>query len=589
MLVGIDLGTTNTSVSYVDKKGNLNVLALGEQKKTLPSVVSIVEGQVYVGESAQRQALVNPRRTIFDVKRMLGRKFTDIEVQNSLLKYPYRLIKGERNQVKILIDDKSYSVEQIVSYILLKIKHRFKEQLGQDITNSVLTVPAYFNNIQRKAMLDAAELANLKVERLISEPTSAAMAYGYYQEDNKHVAVYDLGGGTFDISLLELKNNTFRVLNSYGDTFLGGSDIDYHLFEHLCQDIWEQHKIYIKDSPVLTYKVRSASENIKKELSIHRKVLVEFPFLKGPDGQVVSYAKEISRQTLESMSRAIIERTLIIVQQSLDKAGLKKTDLDDVVLVGGQCKMPMVMDRVANFFGRTAAKIINQDEIVSAGAALFGDALTQKRKHSIVLKDVLPQSMSIRKNLRMKRLFKAGQALPLSKTVKIELDDEEKEHTFFIDEGELEGNRPPENLGSVRLNPKDLKNKKSVNMTFSINESGILNTKLDSKDNDQKKMPQQPHIQSHGLSADEIEQVKSSVDSKLASSQHSKEQAEKQLKQLLQKVQGMYLDQKALFNIDQQNKIEKIFQLGPAVLNHGDHMKMQKMLESLYVLQQQLG
>ncbi|MCI5071505.1 Hsp70 family protein [bacterium] len=588
MLVGIDLGTTNTSVSYVDKKGKLKVLQLGEQKKTLPSVVSIVEGETYVGESAQRQALVNPGRTIFDVKRMLGRKFTDIEVQNSLLKYPYRLIKGNRNQVRILIDNQTYSVEQVVSFILKKIKHRFKEQLGQEITNSVLTVPAYFNNIQRKAMLDAAELANLKVERLISEPTSAAMAYGYYQEDKKkNIAVYDLGGGTFDISLLELENNIFKVLSSYGDTFLGGSDIDYHLFEHLCQDIWEQHKVYIKDSPVLTYKVRSASENIKKELSVHRKVLVELPFLKGPNGKVVSYSKEINRKTLESMSRAIIEKTLIIVQQSLDRAGLKKTDLDDVVLVGGQCKMPMVMDKVANFFGRTAAKIINQDEIVSAGAALFGDALTQKRKHSIVLKDVLPQSMSIRKNMSMKRLFKAGQALPLSKTVKIELDDHEKEHTFFIDEGELAAEKPPENLASVKLNTGGFQSKQSVDMTFSINESGILKTELASSKDNQKK-PQQPYIQSHGLNPDEIKQVKNSIDTKLASTQHSKDLAEKQLKELLQKVQGMYLDQKSLFNIDQQHKIERIFKLGPAVLNHGDHVKMQKMLESLYVLQQQL-
>jgi molecular chaperone DnaK len=394
-IVGIDLGTTNSCVAVLEGD-EVKVIPNVEGSRTTPSVVAFTEdGERLVGQIAKRQALTNATNTVYAAKRLIGRKFDDPVLESLQRVLPYKLVPSTNGDAWVRVWDQDHSPAEIGAAVLTKMKESAEAYLGEKVTRAIVTVPAYFNDAQRQATKDAGRIAGLEVERIINEPTAATLAYGLHKRhDNRIVAVYDLGGGTFDISLLELREGVFEVLATAGDTFLGGEDFDNAILNWCADSFHAEHGLDLRVEKLATQRLKEAAEKAKQELSFALETDINLPFIAAKGGQPLHFTTTLSRRQLEEMTRPLIERTLTPCRQVLTDAELKIGDIDEVILVGGQTRMPLVQARVKEFFGRDPSKSVNPDEVVAAGAAIQG-AVLEGNVDGVLLLDVVPLHIGV--------------------------------------------------------------------------------------------------------------------------------------------------------------------------------------------------
>ena len=392
-IIGIDLGTTNSCVALMEGKSS-KVIENTEGARTTPSVVAFSDSEILVGAPAKRQAVSNSKNTIFAAKRLIGRTFDGDSVQKDIKTLPYEIVKADNGDAWIKANDKKFSPSEISANVLRKMKETAEKYLGQEVTKAVITVPAYFNDSQRKATKDAGKIAGLEVERIINEPTAAALAYGLDKKKSGTVAVYDLGGGTFDISILELGDGVFEVKSTNGDTSLGGEDFDSAITNYIINEFKKDNGIDLTSDKLAVQRVREAAEKAKIELSSASETDVNLPFITADKSGPKHIAMKMTRAKLESLVGELIERTLAPCKQAIKDADIKAGDISDVVLVGGMTRMPKVIETVKTFFGKEPNKGVNPDEVVALGAAIQGGVLQGDVK-DVLLLDVTPLSLGI--------------------------------------------------------------------------------------------------------------------------------------------------------------------------------------------------
>ena len=393
-VIGIDLGTTNSCVAVIDG-GDPIVIPNSEGSRTTPSMVAFTEGgERLVGQIAKRQAVTNPEHTVFAVKRLIGRKVDSEELRTHLDRFPYKVVRADNGDAWVSLRQKSYSPAEVSSFVLTKMKQTAEDYLGEEVTDAVITVPAYFNDLQRQATKDAGRIAGLNVLRIVNEPTAAALAYGMDREGNQRVAVYDLGGGTFDISILEMGDGVFEVKSTSGDTYLGGEDFDLRLIDYLLSEFETAEGIDLRGDKMALQRLKEASEKAKHELSSALETEVNLPFITANATGPKHLNVRITRTRFEAMVEDLVDRTLVPCQSALDDAGFTINDVDAVLLVGGMTRMPRVQQRVAEFFGRAPSKGVNPDEVVAVGAAVQAGVLTGEVEDMILL-DVTPLSLGV--------------------------------------------------------------------------------------------------------------------------------------------------------------------------------------------------
>jgi molecular chaperone DnaK len=392
-IIGIDLGTTNSCVAIMDGK-NSKVIENAEGVRTTPSVVAILEdGERLVGQPAKRQAVTNPENTLFAIKRLIGRSFSDPMVEKDKGMVPYAIVKGPNGDAWVRAHGKDYSPQQISAFILQKMKEAAEAHLGEKVEKAVITVPAYFNDAQRQATKDAGKIAGLEVLRIINEPTAAALAYGLDKKDGKKIAVYDLGGGTFDISILEIGDGVFEVKATNGDTFLGGEDFDMRLVEYLADEFKKEQGVDLRKDKLALQRLKEEAEKAKKELSFTAQYEVNLPFISMNASGPLHLNIKISRAKLEALVEDLVTKTIGPCEQALKDAGLKKSEIDEVILVGGMTRMPKVVETVKDFFGREPHTGVNPDEVVALGAAIQAGVLQGDVK-DVLLLDVTPLTLA---------------------------------------------------------------------------------------------------------------------------------------------------------------------------------------------------
>jgi molecular chaperone DnaK len=394
-VIGIDLGTTNSCVAIMDGS-QPKVIENSEGARTTPSIVGFTDSERLVGQPAKRQAVTNPSNTIFAVKRLIGRRTTDPEVEKDKKLVPYAIVDGGNGDAWVEVRGEKYSPSQVSAFILQKMKETAESYLGEPVTQAVITVPAYFNDAQRQATKDAGKIAGLEVLRIINEPTAAALAYGLDKKDSKTIAVYDLGGGTFDITILEIDDGLFEVKSTNGDTFLGGEDFDMRIVNYLADEFKKEHGVDLTKDKMALQRLKEAAEKAKIELSSSSQTEINQPFISmdRDSGTPLHLVMKLTRAKLESLVGDLIKRTMKPVQDALKDAGMSKGDIDEIVLVGGMTRMPKVVEEVTAFFGKEPHKGVNPDEVVALGAAIQAGVLQGDVK-DVVLLDVTPLSLGI--------------------------------------------------------------------------------------------------------------------------------------------------------------------------------------------------
>nr|MBP7464547.1 molecular chaperone DnaK [Bacteroidales bacterium] len=392
-IIGIDLGTTNSCVSVMEGNEPV-VIANSEGKRTTPSIVAFVEnGERKVGDPAKRQAITNSKKTIYSIKRYMGERFSNLSKEIS--RVPYKVIAGENDTPRVVIDDRKFSPQEISAMILQKMKKTAEDFLGQEITEAVITVPAYFNDSQRQATKEAGEIAGLRVARIINEPTAAALAYGLDKKNqDMKVAVFDLGGGTFDISILELGDGVFEVKSTNGDTHLGGDDFDHVIIDWLAAEFKKDEGVDLTKDPMAMQRLKEAAEKAKIELSSSVSTEINLPYIMPVDGIPKHLVKTLTRAKFEQLADALINATIEPCRKALRDAGYTTSDIDEVILVGGSTRIPAIQKKVEDFFGKVPSKGVNPDEVVAVGAAIQGGVLTGEVK-DVLLLDVTPLSLGI--------------------------------------------------------------------------------------------------------------------------------------------------------------------------------------------------
>jgi molecular chaperone DnaK len=527
-IIGIDLGTTNSCVAVMDG-GQARVIENSEGARTTPSVVAFQDsGQRLVGVIAKRQATVNPRFTYSAIKRLIGRSFEDPTVKKDKDLVPYEIVKGANNDAWVQGRDKAYSPQEISAFILGKMKETAEAYLGEKVTQAVITVPAYFNDAQRQATKDAGRIAGLDVLRIINEPTAAALAYGLEKKDTgKVIAVYDLGGGTFDVSILEIGDGVFEVLSTNGDTFLGGEDFDNRLVDYICDEFQKQNGIDLKKDLMALQRVRSKAEEVKKELSTVQQVDITEPYITaGPSGPVHLNMK-LSRAKLEALVEDLVKRTIEPCRKALSDAGKSISQIDEVILVGGMTRMPKVQEAVKTFFGKEPHKGVNPDEVVAVGAAIQGGVLQGDVK-DVVLLDVTPLSLGIETlGGVFTRLIDRNTTIPTKKSqVFSTADDNQSAVTIRVLQGEREMAADNKLLGNFNLEgiPPAPRGVPQVEVTFDIDANGIVNVSAkDKATNKEQKITIQA---SGGLTEAEIQQMVRDAEANAAADKARREAVE---------------------------------------------------------------
>ena len=506
--IGIDLGTTNSCVAIVEN-GEPIVIPNDEGGNTTPSVVAFTQdGDRLVGQVARRQAVTNPARTIYAAKRFIGRKFDDPEVERTSALVPYDIVSSDNGDAWIKIDNKSYAPPNIGAIILAKLKETAEEYLGEEVTEAVITVPAYFNDSQRQATKDAGRIAGLDVKRIINEPTAAALAYGLGKKDQERIAVFDLGGGTFDISILELDDGVFQVKATNGDTFLGGEDFDNSLIDYILNEFEKDSGVNLRDDKVAMQRVKEEAEKVKHELSSSMEADINLPFIAvGPNGPV-HIDLSMDRDTLEELVSDLIERLAIPCNKCIADAGLKKSDLTAVILVGGMTRMPRVQSRVEEIFGIPPEKGVNPDEVVAVGAAIQASILKGEVK-DVLLVDVTPLTMGIEiSGGAMEPIIKRNTTIPCrhSKIFTTAMDNQAMVRVKIV-QGERKMAEDNKMLGILELHglPPAPRGVPEIEVTFELDVNGIL--KVSAKDLATGKKQDMRIVSSSGLSGDEIQDM----------------------------------------------------------------------------------
>lgn len=528
-IIGIDLGTTNSCVSVFEGNEPV-VIANSEGKRTTPSVVAFVDGgERKVGDPAKRQAITNPKKTIYSIKRFMGENYD--QVQKEISRMPYTVVRGENNTPRVEIDGRQYTPQEISAMILQKMKKTAEDYLGQEVTEAVITVPAYFSDSQRQATKEAGQIAGLDVKRIVNEPTAAALAYGIDKANkDMKIAVFDLGGGTFDISILEFGGGVFEVLSTNGDTHLGGDDFDHVIIEWLINEFKNDEGADLSKDPMAMQRLKEAAEKAKIELSSSTTTEINLPYITSVDGMPKHLVKTLTRAKFEQLAHSLIEACKTPCEAALKGAGLSISDIDEVILVGGSTRIPAVQQLVQDFFGKAPSKGVNPDEVVAVGAAIQGAILNKESGvGDIVLLDVTPLSLGIETlGGVMTKLIDANSTIPCKKSqVFSTAEDNQPEVTIHVLQGERQFARDNKSIGRFNLAgiAPARRGVPQIEVTFDIDANGIL--KVSAKDKATGKEQTIRIEASSGLSEDEINRMKAEAQANAEADKKERERVDK--------------------------------------------------------------
>ena len=591
-VIGIDLGTTNSCVSFMDGK-DPKVIENAEGSRTTPSMVAFAdEGERLVGQAAKRQAVTNPENTLFAIKRLIGRRHDDDNAKKFAELMPYQVVPGENGDAWVEANSEKYSPSQVSSFTLRKLKEDAESFLGGSVEQAVITVPAYFNDAQRQATKDAGKIAGLEVLRIINEPTAAALAYGFDKKNNGTIAVYDLGGGTFDVSILEIGDGVFEVKSTNGDTFLGGEDFDHRIIDYLAEEFKKDNAIDLRSDKLALQRLKEAAEKAKMELSSSMQTEVNLPFVTADQSGPKHLNIKLTRAKLEALVEDLVTRTVEPCKAALKDAGLSAGEVDEVIMVGGMTRMPKIIETVQNFFGKEPHRGVNPDEVVAMGAGIQAGVLQGDVK-DVLLLDVTPLSLGIETlGGVFTRLIDRNTTIPTKKSqVFSTADDNQSAVTIKVYQGEREMAADNKVLGEFNLEgiPPAPRGVPQIEVTFDIDANGIVNVSAKDKATGKE---QQIRIQaSGGLSDTDIEKMISEAEQNAEADKERREMVEtrNQAEQLIHSTEKMLMDFGEKIDGSEKTEIEKLIEEAKAAISGDDSEKIKSTMEALQQGSMKLG